>query len=112
MFGRVRSRPVQLNPERRVNDRRFSERRVHHAMTTTCPRCGSDDIRRSATRLWERPLRWFSPLVPFRCRVCDWRGWRRPDPPKVDYYGGGLDDEQSAHDQSDLFTDETAPKAT
>jgi len=43
-----------------------------------CPRCGSRDVHRSRTRLWERPLRTLSPLQPFRCYACRWRGWRRP----------------------------------
>jgi hypothetical protein len=42
-----------------------------------CPHCSSRDLRRSRTRWWERPFRYLSPLVPYRCWNCHWRGWRR-----------------------------------
>ncbi|MGE3958365.1 MAG: hypothetical protein AB7H96_16755 [Vicinamibacterales bacterium] len=43
-----------------------------------CPRCASRDVHRSRTRVWERPIRFLTPLLPFRCYACRWRGWRRP----------------------------------
>ena len=47
--------------------------------TTACPRCGLCCLRRSVTRWWERPVRWLTTLVPYRCNNCYWRGWRGPD---------------------------------
>lgn len=41
-----------------------------------CPHCGSTRVRRSKTLWWERPRRWFSKLVPYRCDSCGWRGWK------------------------------------
>lgn len=43
---------------------------------TSCPRCGSERLRRSAPRgLGERVLRSLSPVHFYRCRVCGHRGW-------------------------------------
>ena len=46
------------------------------ASRPTCPRCGSDHLRRSAPRgLGERLVRSLSPLHRYRCRACGHRGW-------------------------------------
>jgi hypothetical protein len=43
---------------------------VPAAPSRTCPRCGSDDLRRSGKRtLFDRVLRLFA-LKPYRCRAC------------------------------------------
>ena len=34
-----------------------------------CVYCGRDELRRSVTRFWERPLRWLG-FVPYRCASC------------------------------------------
>ena len=48
-----------------------------------CPRCGSERLSRSHTRWSERPHRWISGALVYRCRECRWRGWdpddRTPD---------------------------------
>jgi hypothetical protein len=41
----------------------------------SCRSCGSGNLSRSRTRwfeLWLKPLRI---ARPYRCRVCEWRGW-------------------------------------
>jgi hypothetical protein len=43
-----------------------------------CPRCGSVRLLRSHARLHERPRRWISGALLFRCRECNWRGWNAP----------------------------------
>lgn len=64
-----------------------------------CPKCNSRDLRRSQTRSrWERWRKEITGKRPYRCRVCQWRGWRRlgigddeatplrskaPDPPNL-----------------------------
>lgn len=41
-----------------------------------CPKCNSNDIRRSRTRnRWERLRKSITDKRPFRCRKCQWRGW-------------------------------------
>ena len=46
---------------------------------TGCPRCGSSRVHRSRARSgWARLLRAVSPLRPFRCSGCRWRGYRVP----------------------------------
>ena len=104
---------MELSHDRRVNDRRLTERRAHQAMATSCPRCGSHYISRSATRWWERPFRWITPLVPFRCRTCEWRGWRRSEWLKGRPAGGSSTGpgDQGVYDRID-FTDDAAPKAS
>ena len=42
------------------------------SMQRLCGRCGSVDLRRSRTRIWERPLRLLL-LRPYRCRDCEHR---------------------------------------
>src|SRR5262245_7196096 len=79
MFQHGHSHAVHLSHDRRVNERRMTERRAPKVLANACPFCESRNLTRSATRWWERPLRWVSPLVPFRCRTCGWRGWRQPD---------------------------------
>jgi hypothetical protein len=45
-----------------------------------CPRCQGTRTRRSRARsLAERFLRTVTPLRPFACSACGWRGWRLPD---------------------------------
>ena len=78
MLEEARAHRPQLDSDRRAGERRSTERRYRPA-ATVCPRCASGHISRSTTRLWERPMRWISPLVPFRCHTCKWRGWRRPE---------------------------------
>ncbi len=42
-----------------------------------CPNCNSDSIRRSRTRnRWERWRKEITGMRPYRCRECNWRGWR------------------------------------
>jgi DNA-directed RNA polymerase subunit RPC12/RpoP len=42
-----------------------------------CPRCGSENVRRSRARsLWERWRKEITRKRPYRCPDCDWRGWR------------------------------------
>src|SRR4051794_31587583 len=44
-----------------------------------CPRCGETRTHRSRIRgATERFLRAFTPLRPFTCSACQWRGWRVP----------------------------------
>jgi hypothetical protein len=41
----------------------------------SCRSCGSGNLSRSRTRWFEQ---WLKPLRvarPYRCRVCEWRGW-------------------------------------
>jgi hypothetical protein len=40
-----------------------------------CPICSSNRIARAHTRWYERPRRWITRQVPYRCRACYWRGW-------------------------------------
>ncbi|MBI4888122.1 MAG: hypothetical protein HY824_13590 [Acidobacteria bacterium] len=41
-----------------------------------CPKCHSQDLRRSRTRnRWERWRRDITGKRPYRCRACEWRGW-------------------------------------
>lgn len=41
-----------------------------------CPKCQSDNIRRSRTRSrWERWRKEITGKRPYRCRACNWRGW-------------------------------------
>jgi hypothetical protein len=43
-----------------------------------CPKCKSKDLRRSQTRnRWERWRKEITGKRPYRCRACQWRGWRR-----------------------------------
>jgi hypothetical protein len=52
------------------------------AAVIKCPSCGSPELRRSATRTSaERVRRWMLGGDLFRCRACDWRGWRTLDGP-------------------------------
>ena len=102
---------MELSQDRRVSNRRLTERRVSQA--TVCPRCGSHYINRSATRWWERPFRWITPLVPFRCRTCEWRGWRRAEWLRVKPAGSSSDPhDQTVFDRSEPFTDDVTPKAS
>src|SRR5262245_15776788 len=93
MLDGDRSEARQLDRERRLGDRRLGDRRTQQLTATACPRCGSQYIGRSSTRWWERPVRWMTPLLPFRCRTCDWRGWRRAD--WVQLRREGLSDRQA-----------------
>ena len=43
-----------------------------------CPNCNSTDLRRSHTRSrWERWRKEITGKRPYRCRACQWRGWKR-----------------------------------
>ncbi|MCB1036154.1 MAG: hypothetical protein KDD47_20190, partial [Acidobacteria bacterium] len=42
-----------------------------------CPRCYSLNVRRSRRRLWERAVCFLLPTLPYRCRSCQGRFWRR-----------------------------------
>jgi len=78
MLEEARAHRLQLGRDRRIGERRSAERR-YRPVATVCPRCASGHVSRSTTRWWERPMRWVTPLVPFRCHTCEWRGWRRPE---------------------------------
>ena len=42
-----------------------------------CPNCHSTNLRRSATRnRWERWRKEITGKRPYRCRACQWRGWK------------------------------------
>ena len=105
---------LQLEHDRRLIERRQSERRTHERMgSTACPRCSSRYLSRSSTRWWERPLRWVTPLVPFRCRTCEWRGWRRAgwlqDRQITDAHPIGRN--QYTHDRQDVSNRGSASRA-
>jgi len=105
----ARSRDLR-HQDRRATERRVSERRTHQLAATNCPRCGSQYIGRSSTRVWERPFRWLTGLVPFRCRTCRWRGWRRPEWLKLKP-GGALpqvDEDSQTRIPADEFFDDDA----
>ncbi len=63
-------------------------------MTMRCPRCYSLNVRRSARRIWERVLTLFHPMLPYRCRSCQGRFWRRSGSlfnlPRVVAFGGAI----------------------
>ena len=41
-----------------------------------CPKCHSDNVRRSRTRnRWEKWRKEITSKRPHRCRSCGWRGW-------------------------------------
>lgn len=41
-----------------------------------CPKCDSEDIRRSRTKTrWERWRKDITGKRPYRCMACRWRGW-------------------------------------
>jgi hypothetical protein len=43
-----------------------------------CPKCHSTSLRRSPTRnRWERWRKEITGKRPYRCRACQWRGWKR-----------------------------------
>lgn len=43
-----------------------------------CPKCYSTSLRRSPTRnRWERWRKEITGKRPYRCRACQWRGWKR-----------------------------------
>jgi hypothetical protein len=53
-----------------------------------CPKCHSKNLRRSATRSrWERWRKEITGKCPYRCRECNWRGWKS---------FGGLEDERTS----------------
>ena len=42
-----------------------------------CPKCHSTNLRRSHTRnRWERWRKAITRKRPYRCRACQWRGWK------------------------------------
>jgi len=42
-----------------------------------CPKCHSTNLRRSRTRnRWERWRKEITGKRPYRCRACQWRGWK------------------------------------
>jgi hypothetical protein len=41
----------------------------------SCRSCGSGDLSRSRTRWFEQWLKPLRAARPYRCRVCEWRGW-------------------------------------
>ncbi|MBN2201614.1 hypothetical protein JW777_06665 [bacterium] len=46
-------------------------------MPLTCPKCGEFALHRSHTQnAGEHLIKTFSPLRPYRCGACKWRGWR------------------------------------
>jgi hypothetical protein len=48
-------------------------------MVSRCPKCNSKDLRLSHTRSrWERFRRDITGKRPYRCRACQWRGWKKP----------------------------------
>ena len=50
-----------------------------------CPKCRSEDVRRSRTRSrWERWRKEITGKRPYRCRRCNWRGWLLIDPSEID----------------------------
>lgn len=50
-----------------------------------CPKCNSEDVRRSRTRSrWERWRKEITGRRPYRCRRCEWRGWLVIDPSEID----------------------------
>jgi len=116
MIDQVRPPTAELSNERRLSNRRLTERRAHQATATAtaCPRCGSHYVGRSATRWWERPLRWVTPLVPFRCRTCEWRGWRRAEWLQIRPAGGSSTDhdDRDVDDRSERFTRNVSPRAS
>jgi hypothetical protein len=43
----------------------------------TCPKCGEFALHRSHTQnAGEHLMKTFSPMRPYRCGACKWRGWR------------------------------------
>ena len=43
-----------------------------------CPKCNSKDLRRSQTRSrWEQWRKAVTGKRPYRCRTCQWRGWKK-----------------------------------
>jgi hypothetical protein len=50
------------------------------SVSDPCPRCGSHNIHHSRLRTWfERARRRVTRRAPYRCRKCEWRGWRHDD---------------------------------
>jgi hypothetical protein len=50
-----------------------------------CPKCNSQDVRRSQTRSrWERWRKEITGKSPYRCRRCSWRGWLTADLSELD----------------------------
>ena len=43
--------------------------------TPSCRECGSSNLLRSRTRWFEQWLKPLRSTRPYRCRVCEWRGW-------------------------------------
>ncbi len=44
-----------------------------------CPKCNSSNLRRSRTRTrWERWRKEITGKRLYRCRECQWRGWKSP----------------------------------
>ena len=54
---------------------------VSNESVKACPRCQSDRIRRSHTRWWERPRRWLTGQVAYKCGQCHRRVWVSYDQP-------------------------------
>jgi hypothetical protein len=51
----------------------------------SCPTCGQPALRHSRPRSWfERLRRRITGRVPYRCRGCNWRGWRHESAPGGD----------------------------
>jgi hypothetical protein len=45
-----------------------------------CPNCKSKSVRRSRSRSqWERWRKAITHKLLYRCRNCNWRGWRAPE---------------------------------
>lgn len=57
----------------------LAEKNTTMLFADSCPRCGSNDVRRS-TRVGsgERLLGRFTPWKPYRCRDCNHRFWALP----------------------------------
>jgi hypothetical protein len=54
-----------------------------------CPRCGSQYIRASySKKVLDKFIWWFLNRVPFRCRKCRLRFYRREQPQNTDYVKG------------------------
>jgi hypothetical protein len=53
----------------------------------SCPRCHSDRLRRSHARWWQRPRRWLTREVVYKCGKCHHRVWVAHDKQKLPLIG-------------------------
>lgn len=93
-----------------------------------CPKCHSTNLRRSPTRnRWERWRKEITGKRPYRCRACQWRGWKpigivddesspssaraaAPDPPNLKGTVLARSDRRIEFDVKDLDRFETRTK--